>query len=331
MGRLIALLLLFSLAACSGLPVLNTHSEFERIKVGPGPEDMVLDRSTGKARLLVSCDNRRKGQPEQAEIWMVDPQSGNALIMTRIGEPEGLVFHPHGIALKHSMDKTYLFVVNHNDADKVHSFLVYQVLADELRFISAHTSEWLRSPNDIHVLEDETVLLTNDTRKRMGIWEMLLNMKSGSIAAYDPEGQDMELIAKKLRYPNGLASAGDTVYVATSRHNALFRYVKDENGQLGDRVRITKLMGLDNIQRHGDELLIAAHPKLMAFYKHSKDPANLSPGIVYSVNRHSGESKVLYSNDGSQISGPSTAIRIGDDLYICQVFEPFLLKVRLKE
>jgi hypothetical protein len=43
-----------------------------------------------------------------------------------------------------------------------------------------------------------------------------------------------------------------------------------------------------------------------------------------------GEYSTIYSTDGSTISAGSTAIIFGKHLYICQVFDPYILKVELE-
>lgn len=42
-----------------------------------------------------------------------------------------------------------------------------------------------------------------------------------------------------------------------------------------------------------------------------------------------GEKEVLFSDDGKLISAASTAIRYGDFLYVSQVFDNFVLKVKM--
>ncbi|MCK5136316.1 MAG: hypothetical protein KAR19_11060 [Bacteroidales bacterium] len=51
---------------------------------------------------------------------------------------------------------------------------------------------------------------------------------------------------------------------------------------------------------------------------------------VFKVDPQTGESTTLYYSDGSTISAGSTALIFENHLYICQVFDPFILKVELE-
>ena len=61
--------------------------------------------------------------------------------------------------------------------------------------------------------------------------------------------------------------------------------------------------------------------------KHYKDAKNKAPSVVYKVNIETGESKAIYTNDGSAICGAATALMYNGNMYLSQVFEPFVLKV----
>jgi hypothetical protein len=67
----------------------------------------------------------------------------------------------------------------------------------------------------------------------------------------------------------------------------------------------------------------------MRFIGHTKDPEKNSPVKVLLIDPASGEIQTLFTTGGSQISGGSTAIVYHGYLYISQIFEPFLLKVKL--
>lgn len=93
--------------------------------------------------------------------------------------------------------------------------------------------------------------------------------------------------------------------------------------------KIKDLKGNDNIRVFNNQLLTPGHIKPFKFIKHTKDPANYSPVEVYLVNPENGASETLFRTDGSLISGGSTAVIFDHHLYLSQVFDPFLLKVKL--
>jgi len=77
----------------------------EKIQVGPGPEDMVLDTLHGKVRLIISCSARRESQGAYGEMVSLDLRTGDQAALTRYNEPADVVFRPHGIYL----DKDILY------------------------------------------------------------------------------------------------------------------------------------------------------------------------------------------------------------------------------
>lgn len=83
----------------------------------PGPEDLVLDEE--RNRLLVSSQDRRPQRWPKGAIWSVplDPTQ-KAVKLPLAGRRDECSFHPRGIDLVRSCDRTpLLYVLNHHDAD----------------------------------------------------------------------------------------------------------------------------------------------------------------------------------------------------------------------
>lgn len=312
----------------------------DTIWVGPGPEDLVLDESTGSARLLVSCSQRRNDSTYYAEIMAVDLASLDTMPLPRTGEPKHLHFGPHGIDLVYNNKGIpYLYVVNHTkNEDKAlnyNSILVYQVKADELVFQKELRHETFVSPNDVAALPDGSLYLTNDSKhSTIGfMWanEKLFQVRSSKITYCDPKGHCKFVGDKRLAYANGIIANNDRVVVACTQKKDLVVYERNSsNGDLTAVRNVASIVGQDNITQVNDSLiLIAAHPKVFQFIKHAKDPSELSAGTTHLVNLNNGHSTIVYENDGSEISGNSTSVYYKNKLYIGQVFEGFLLVVDL--
>jgi arylesterase/paraoxonase len=96
-----------------------------------------------------------------------------------------------------------------------------------------------------------------------------------------------------------------------------------ETGALELRRVVDVGSGLDNIEidQKGD-LLIGAHPNLLALTALREDPAALSPSQVLRVALAGAEPVVdeLYVDRGEQISGVSVAARSGNRLLLGQIF-----------
>lgn len=308
--------------------------------VGPGPEDLVLDESTGSARLLVSCSQRRSDSSYYAEIMAVDLLTNDTLALPRTGEPKHLHFSPHGIDLVYNNKGIpYLYVVNHSkNEDKAlnySSVLVYQVKANELVFQKEIRHDDIVSPNDVAALPDGSIYLTNDSKhSTIGfMWanEKIFQVRSSKITYCDPQGHCKFVGDKRLAYANGIIADDNQVVVSCTQKKDLVVYERNSsNGDLTAIRNSASISGQDNITKVNDSLiLIAAHPKTLQFIKHAKDPTALSASTTYLVNLNNGHSTAIYENDGSEISANSTSLHYKNKLYIGQVFEGFLLVVDL--
>ena len=86
----------------------------------------------------------------------------------------------------------------------------------------------------------------------------------------------------------------------------------------------------DNLRIYDKQILSPGHIKPFKFIGHARDPEKHSPAEVYLIDPEQGQKQVLFSTDGYHISGASTAVIFENHLYISQVFEPFILKVEVK-
>lgn len=328
--RYLLFCLLFAViaASCASLPK-NSANATRQIKCGPGPEDIVLDSTNSSPRLLISCSARREGEGDVANIMEYRFDGQEAKPLSRIGEPAGFVFNPHGIDITTYNGKTYLYVVNHRDDLKQHFIVVYTVEADKLVFEKQLTSAFLVSPNDCAAGPNGSVYVTNDSGKRNAFGEKLFKLKRANVVMFDSLG-NCSVVAEKLAYANGVLVLDTNVYVSTVQQKVLNRYTKNADGTLKNPVNIAPFYGYDNITKSGDELIIVAHPKPLKFLAHMKNAKKPSPGITYAVNYKTLASRVVFADDGKRISCNSTGLIYKNKLYIAQVFEPFILEVDLK-
>ncbi len=345
--------LILSLAGCATLPEFTAQYPTQRITVGPGPEDMVADTFAGRRRLLVSCDERREGRAPQAEIWSVSLEDGTSSVLPRRGEPaDHFSFHPHGADIYYYRGQTFLVVVNHNPAENRHSLLSYEVLEDGLYWLSEiyaderhvyrrHAAQeggertdtcttteagLFTTANDVCRAPDGGLLWTNDLSRYGRMGEALFGIKSGWIGRYNG-CQDQRKTRYKVAYPNGLAWCNGDLFVSTTRQNKVLRYPGGDMDAKPEKIAVA--VGGDNITVSRSQLLVTAHLRPLLFLRHRKDPEVKSPSTVYTIDPESEERQVLFADNGKGISAASTAIRIGNVLYVCQVFDGFILRVEL--
>lgn len=310
------------------VPKLQGQHVVDRIPLKPGPEDMVLDTLHGRPALLISCCERRNPEKAFGEILRYDLISGEHIVLERRGEPEGILFRPHGIYL----DENLLYVISHEEEPDYHPVLVYRVQGDHLEFQELIFTGGQHSPNALVTGAGREIYLVNDSGKRGSMLEKALKLKRASVMKLSKKSDGewrSEMVADKLGYPAGINRIGDRLYVGDALLHKIHVYQISREG-LSPVGEISKLKGNDNIRIHDGKLLSPGHAKPFKFIAHARKPGKLSPVDVYLADPSNGEISTLYSTDGSAISGGSTAIIYKNHLYICQVFEPFILKVELE-
>lgn len=350
------LITLSCLVHSCGISQLGREWPSQRVPVGAGPEDLVLDTLTSQPRLLVSCDARRASEPPAAGIWALDLTTRQSRELPRLGEPESLVFHPHGLDLaqqafalssfsrqsvvsgegplapSQGQPVPILYVISHDDERDVHSVIAYQVFADHLQFVRSWTDPLLNSPNALTVLEDGTLLVTNDSGVRGSRTEALLKRRKSTVVAWNAARNAWWEAADNLAYANGIVCRGSEVFVASTRQSQVFGYRWDGE-KLNNPVTLADVAGADNLRWDGQDLLVAGHPNILAFVRHAGSAARKSPVEVWRMTTpgqsDSSMVKRLYANDGSAISGAATALIWQGHLYLSQVFDPFVLVVEL--
>lgn len=319
--NLFLLFLSFLWGACSLPKSEITYKSYQKIVVGPGPEDMVLDTLNGPARLIISCNERRKNR-SIADFYLFDIATEKVSILKRENEPEGLYFQPHGIDLvRHDNGNILLYVVNHNDSANDQSVLIYNIKNASAEFVTKISSPLITSHNDVTATPDGKIFLTLDAHKRGSFMEPFLKLKRGSILRYDDN--EWKAFSERYCYANGILAKNNRLFVSSTRQNKLW-----ELDTRGRRNTIAHFKGQDNITADGDYLYVPAHLKQFKFLKHFKDSTINSPSVVFRIDLNSNTKTCVFSDKGNTISAASTAIHYKGNLYISQVFNSFILKCK---
>ena len=297
-----------------------------------GPEDLLLDNLTGEnARLLVSSDARLEPNGKGA-IYAVSVSDDSIFELPRIGEPDGLSFHPHGIDLVEAEDgRNLLYVIVHGEEGPAapHAVCIYEVQPDRLLFLELLTDPLLASPNDLAARPDGTIFVSNDSSEKGGFVELILRLRKSTVVWYDGKGE-WKIAADRIAMANGIAVEGNTVYLAATRQDALFGFTDSGNGTLIDRRMIARVKGADNITKNGGTLLVASHPASLALARHMGNQKNPSPSLIFEIDPETGATETVFYSNGREISAASTAVKAGSYLYIGQIVEPFIVKVELQ-
>ncbi|MFT5901369.1 MAG: hypothetical protein ACI9LA_000567, partial [Bacteroidia bacterium] len=103
--------LVLVISSCAKVPVFN--ADYERIEVGPGPEDIALDTIGGMERLIVSCSERRTTDYSKNDFYQYNISNLELAILPVEGLPESIQLRPHGIDIALVNGVKTLYCVNH--------------------------------------------------------------------------------------------------------------------------------------------------------------------------------------------------------------------------
>lgn len=320
------LLLAFSFLVTFGYT--QEKSRFEKIDVGYGPEDFVLDTFNMQERLLISCSSRRKTEPEFKEIVALHISTNSTYILPRLNEPTDLYFSPHGIDLAMVDGKLNLYVVNHS-RDNTDQILIYEVIDSILVFKKSIYTNYFVSLNSVAALPNGNFYVTNDAGKKNALFEKLFALRKSNVVYFDLEKEKSEIVIDKLAYANGLAIKDDKLYVSTTQKKDLLEMRINENGSLNLLRKFEGVKGMDNITISGNYMFIPAHTDFLKFIKHYKNDEALSPNEILVYDLNTNKKTKIFADDGSKISAPATALFYNGNMYVGQVFNTHLLKIKL--
>ncbi|MDZ4725024.1 MAG: arylesterase [Leptospira sp.] len=302
----------------------------------PGPEDLDLVRIDQKPYLIVSVHNRRNME-DLGWIATIDlslPIAEQKPVKLVTNYPEN--FRPHGISYAKVNGKDILAVISHtNQNEPPHSIELFErKTGNEWVHTKTLKDELLTGPNDIFLNERGEIFASNDRgpeNKFMQYFNMIIKRGTADIAYYD--GTKFQNLDNKVVLGNGIfirmENGEEILYRSVFSEKALSVFkIKRENGNLtlDFQSKISIDSGADNIlQDEEGNLWAVGHPSTFKFLRHASNKDNLAPTQVFKINGKTKEVQTMYSNDGSEISAGSTALPIGKQIYISQVFEDFLL------
>lgn len=309
-----------------------------------GTEDLVF-RANGR-EVFASAPNFHDAT-KPGGIFLVDVDERT---VTNVTPPEWLApgkLQPHGVDLWHGDEGERLFVVNHpggsampeaagqSGHDAVHAVEIFDVAADgRLRHVRTVSDELFLSPNDVAAVSAESFYVSNDHGYAGGVLRMLEDfgrLSAGNVVFVDASG-GARIVWEGTRYANGIQTSADgsSVYLAETTRGTVTWLARDPtSNELTFVSRHDTGTGVDNIDVAADgSLWIGAHPKLLAFLAHSKDPANeRSPSEVLRLvpSRDRWQQSIVYLGDGDPLSGSSVAASNGEVVVVGAVFDPRLL------
>lgn len=303
-----------------------------------GAEDITIDHAQQYA--YISADDRRAtmaNKPVPGGIYGLDLSAPEAtpVLLTRAFSED---FHPHGISLyQGEQGKKSLFVVNHlsNGTQQVDIFDIHAV--NKLTHRTSITYPELITPNDLVAIGPSQFYATNDhgypRGSTMQAVEDYMGLPLSSVSFFD--GNEGKMVVSGLRYANGITTTLDlkTVYVAEISGRKINIYDRDmSSNELTKTGEITTNTGSDNLEWDDKgNLWLGAHPRLLDYVAHEKDPEKDAPSQVLKIDFDTNPPMVseVYLSTGNDISASTVAAVNGKTLLIGSVFEKHLLRCTL--
>jgi hypothetical protein len=301
---------------------------FTKVETGPGTEDLDIFE-TDHPYILVSCAERRS-EKKDSWFYLIDTQTDRAKKMETVGLPDSIHLDLHGITIEKIKGITYVYAIDHSGEKNWHQIIRFTIQDLKLHFDQIYTSpEFLINPNDLDVDKDGNIYVSNFLGRGKVVWQYLFNTKRSTVVKYTAAVKKWEFVLDHLAYANGVHITDSVLYIATTRMHGLYAYpIAKMNGTQALKGsqgrRMCDIKGLDNLIEYKGKLYTTAHPSNMKFLGHVKTIEKKSPTQIWSVDMKTNEKKLIFQDDGYQISAASTALPLGNKIYIGQIFDPFV-------
>lgn len=327
-----------TLADAGVFRTLSPHGFEQCTKVAgfTGSEDLVFDAASGLA-FISSNDFRamEAGTPKPGVIFSWDVTAKGAPKPVPSDFPN---LHPHGLGLFVRDGVKRLFVVNHPKRTSSTVELFDVLDGPTLKHLRTVEAPEFVSLNDVAPVGPEQFYVTIDAGTRVDsfgrVVETFARMPWSGLGFFD--GAKASVAVSGLRYANGVAVSRDgaTVFVSETTGRRLLAFSRDAStAALTQRAELMTEAGLDNISIGDDgALFVGAHPKMLEFLGHAKDPAHHSPSQVLRATYTNGAFELtdLGIDDGSTLSGSSVAVPLGGGrTLVGSVFEHHVLDCQL--
>ena len=332
----IAFLLLSLLFNCYASVKPNPIEGCKRIQGTPGPEDIAIDRETG---ILYVSSHERRGALVDGKLFQINLNSTTEPVPILIDTNYPKNFRPHGISLMKKNGKSLLYVISHVDLESpVHTIEVFQMEKTKTTHIETILSQTLISPNDLHVLSDGRIFVSNDRgsgSEFRAYMDVLFGIKRSQISYFD--GKTWKLFQDGVTLGNGIlykkVNGKEYLYRAATTPEKIYKYELIQTGTETSLKEVKVLSfdtGPDNLEEDEEgNIYFAAHKSMFRFLKHKDNADYPSPSQIFVIDKND-STKEIYANDGTEIPSSSTGLKYKDRLYISQVFNPFILSCPLK-
>ncbi len=299
--------------------------EWKSIPTFPGTEDITWDHQNNIA--FISCDERRKNSPRFQQNGKILGFYNNQIIDLHSELP--FPFHPHGI--DYEVQNQQLYVINHRKK-KYTTMEVFQFEPNKnsLTHLKTLENKYFISPNDLHVIHQDTFLITNDPNGRSFfylLFNFLFRLKSDKVIFYE---NGKSRIFCKMNYPNGIIKIDSLILISS-----IYKRRIDVFNLEGKKQHHIKLDSApDNLEiDENQNLWTATHLHFGKFIQHFKDSTFQSPSKIFKIENPTSKNYKIINIplEYSKISAASVAAPLKNQVLIGCVFDGKILVGKLKE
>ncbi len=302
----------------------------ERMPAPAGPEDLEIDE-TLRLAFISALPRREPGAEGGLYVLALDSPGAEIVPLLHDGPP----LAPHGLSLVRVDGELYLHVINHapSGGSTVEQF---RFDGGQLEHMATVADPALRSPNDVAAVDARRFYVSNDHGGRSPMVrsvEHLLGLRLGDVQYFD--GEHFRTVVSGLSFANGVLLTRDErrLLVAETVAGTISSYLRDpDSGDLTPESYMTFATGPDNLSQAADgSIWMVGHPSLAAFMAHARDPGRLSATDVHRIDffGRTADSRAVLVDEGELISGGSTAVVRGSQMWVGNVFDGYLLRCEL--
>ncbi|KGL58715.1 SMP-30/gluconolactonase/LRE family protein [Polaribacter sp. Hel1_85] len=292
----------------------------------PGAEDITISQIDSFA--IVSSTARNKFPNTKQEIgglYFIDLKD-KTYKPTLLTKNFNKSFAPHGISIYKKDNMYTIAAINHT---KEGEFIeIFQMKNKKLIHLKTLKNDFIYSPNDIVLLDENRFYFTNDHKYKKGIQRLAedyLGLAIAKVIYFD--GKNYTQVADGIAYANGINfdAKRNLLFVASPRKFLIKVYQKNKDNSLTFIEDIDCKTGVDNIEFDTEgNLWIGAHPNLMYFASYAKGDKEISPSEIIKIN-YKGKGdytiKQIYMEDGTRMSASTVAATFNNLIFTGNVMD----------
>ena len=295
-----------------------------------GAEDITINKIDSFA-IISSTARKRfpKTEQETGGLYFLDLKNKNYNPI-HLTENFKRPFAPHGISIFKKDSVSIIAAINHTTEGEF--IELFELIGTKLTHKETLKHDFIFSPNDIVLLDENQFYFTNDHKYKDGIQRLAedyLGLSISNVIYFD--GMNYIEVANKIAFANGINIdlKRGLVFVASVRGFLVKVYQQNEDHSLAFIENIYCNTGVDNIEFDSENnLWIGAHPSLLHFNFYANGNKEISPSEIIKINyieKGNYSIEQIYIEEGNIMSGSTVAAPFGNIILTGNVMDEHFL------